>query len=338
MNTLYLRQQAEFAPDSASKKIKGIAYSGGVIKQHGPFENLVIDLSTTKIAKSKTPILRDHQTSLIAGQGQLSIKDNQLLLEGTLSDKTPVGKEIIDLAQDGFEWEMSVGIFDFDIQEVTNEEVNGIKLEKGVVFRNGVIREVSLLSLGADMDTKAEVFNYKKGEEMDEIKFSKEEYKKLLLACGCGGDMKPEKLAEEVEEKKKAHDEEVEELKKKIAELEAKLAEKEEEEKKREEEEKLSLRVKEIEDAAKEKKAEFSKEEIAEFAKTEETKKLALSIISKMTVKGQIDEKFAVKQNLDGTKPTDKKDPEALRLQAEKMVKDGEASSFIDAINKLMGI
>lgn len=335
MNTIYLRQQAEFAPNSASKKIKGIAYSGGVIKQHGPFENLIIDLSTTKIAKPKTPILRDHQMSLIAGQGQLSIKDNQLLLEGNLSDKTPVGKEIIDLAQDGFEWEMSVGIFDFDIQEVTNEEVNGIKLEKGVVFRNGIIREVSLLSLGADMDTKAEVFNYKKGEQMDEIKFSKEEYKKLLLACACGGDTKPEKLAEEVEEKKKEKEEEIEELKKKIADLEAKLAEKEEEEKKKKEEEALAARVKEIEEAAAEKKAEFSKEEIAEFAKTEETKKLALSVISKMVVKKQIDEKFAVKTKIDGDKPADKKDPEALRLKAEKMVKDGEADSFLEALNKL---
>lgn len=326
MNTLYLRQRAEFAQDSASKKVKGIAYSGGVIKQHGPFENLVIDLSTTKIAKSKTPILRDHNMSQIAGQGKLSISDNQLLLEGNLSEKSQFGKEIIDLAEDGFEWEMSIGLFDFDIQEVTNEEVNGIKLEKGVVFRNGIIREVSLLSLGADMDTKAEVFNYKKGEKMDEIKFSKDEWSKLLLACGCGG-----KSKEDLEASSKETSSKLEKALARIKELEAKLEEKEKEDKKKKEEEELAARVKEIETAANEKKAEFSEDEIKEFAKTEETKKLALSVISKMVVKGKIDEKFTKTVSIEGAKLSKDKETN-IRLQAEALVKEGKAQNFLDAI------
>ena len=82
MNIIYLKRNAAlFAVESEGKlngNVKGVAYSGGVIENHGPYDNLIIDLSTTKVAKAKTPILRDHNQSQVAGQGTLKIEENQL--------------------------------------------------------------------------------------------------------------------------------------------------------------------------------------------------------------------------------------------------------------------
>ena len=111
MNKIYLRQN--LSSDIKSGQIKGVAYSGSLIEQHGYLTNLIIDVSTLKVAKNKTPVLRDHNPSFVAGYGQVIIDDGQksVSIDGKLSNKNEYGKDIIDLAIDGFEWEMSIGVF-----------------------------------------------------------------------------------------------------------------------------------------------------------------------------------------------------------------------------------
>src|SRR5690606_10489872 len=110
------------------------AYSGGVIKNHFPFQNLIIDLSTLSIAKSKTPLLRDHTQSQVAGIAEVKI-DKNVSFSGRVFKKSVYGKEILDLSEEGFEWEMSLGVFDGSIEEFNDErEINGHKLNGGVVL------------------------------------------------------------------------------------------------------------------------------------------------------------------------------------------------------------
>jgi hypothetical protein len=250
----------------------------------------------------------------------------------------------MDLAEDGFDWEMSIGIFDFNIQEVTNETVNGFKLEKGIVLRGGTIREVSLVSIGADSNTKAEVFNFKKGDEMDKITLSKEDYSKLLLACGCGGDTKPEELAEEVEEKNKSKEDEVKELKEEISALKTKLAEYEDKEKEEKEKSEMSARKTSIETALSAKKATFAKEKIESASKTQEATDLLLGLIEGMTAPTEtppikkIDGKFSKKVDLDdGTDPSATLSAEDINKKAELLVKEGKADNLFDAILMVEG-
>lgn len=335
-NIFYLKQSvASFSPESVESsklngQIKGIAYSGGVIKNHGPFENLIIDLATTKVMKSKTPLFRDHNPSQIVGHGSLNIDKNQVSIDGKLSTKSAHGKEILDLAEDGFDWEMSIGIFDFDIQEVSDETVNGIKLENGIVFRNGVIREVSLVSLGADMNTNAEVFNFKRGEKMDEIKLSLEQREKLACACGGNKDSKPEELAESAEDK-------VKELEGIIKDLQAKLDKIEQEKQEEKDKEEMAARQNSIEVALEAKKVTFSVEKIAESSKSVEATDLLLGLIEGMATPVAptkvISEKFTKKVDLnDGLTAKENLSADDINQRAELLVKEGKAANLMEAI------
>lgn len=332
MNKFFLQGKAEFSVDSESKldgKAKGVVYSGAPIKRHGPFENLIIDLSTTTVAKQKTPLLKDHQTSQIAGHGQLAIEDNKLVLkEGQLSKSTAAGKEIRELAEEGFEWEMSMGIFDFKIQEVENETINGYKIDKGFVFRGGVIREASFVPLGADMNTTASVFNYQQKEE-NFMEFKAEEWAEF--ACACGGNKESTK----------------EDVKKKFSENEKKIKDLEDENKKLKEQfevaqkeveaTKTKERETQIKDALAAKKISLSNEQVSAASLSDESTKNLLSLIEGMKVEKQIEEKFSEKTVISDKTETTKENPNELRLQAEKLVEEGKAKDFLSALAMLEG-
>lgn len=333
MNKFFLQGKAEFGIDSESNldgKTTGVVYSGGPIKQHGPFENLIIDLSTTTIAKKKTPLFKNHIPSDIAGHGLLSIKDNQLILEeGQLSKKTASGIEIRELAEEGFEWEMSMGVFDFVIQEIENEEVNGHLIEKGFVFRNGVIREASFVPLGADINTTANVFNYSpKGEKvMENLSFTKDEWSSFACSCGGNKDATKEdvkKVFEENEKKIKELSEQNEALKEQFAASEKII-----------EEGKAVLRVEQLKEAFKAKKITVDSAKIEESAKTLESTEALLSLLQVMTVEKTIAAEFSVEDDIGSGTEEEVQNEKTLLLKAEAMVKSGEAQTIIEALEKI---
>lgn len=340
---IFLAQKLDTKKVSLEGKLEGIGYTGAPIPSYGFWENFIVDLSTLEIERDKLPILRDHQASQVAGFGKATVEDNKLLVDAQLSQKTSHGAEIVALAADGFEWEMSMGIFEGDIEEITEDTVvNGYTLDRGFVLRNGLLREVSVVAIGADRDTIANIFSQNKGEKKPmEIKLSKEQWTRLACACGGHKDSTPEevetkanegkKLAED--DKKKIDDltSELETLKKQIADKQAEIdAIKGKEE--------MSAREAKIQAAVKEKNIEFSAEKITEAAKTEEKTAILLSFIGEMKAQEKkIDAKLSGKQNLGGSNSAAAagKDAEAIRLQADKMVKDGEAADFLEAMNKI---
>lgn len=345
MEPIYLSQSVKLT-EGESKDFKGefngVAYSGAVIKQHGWMENLVIDLSTASVLKEKSPILRDHSPSQIAGQSTIKIKDDKVIVEGKLFKSSQYGKEIIDLASEGFEWELSVGVFDYEVEEVANEEVNGHLIEQGTVLRNAKIRETSFVALGADSNTQAQIFNVK--DKGDIMFMTKEEWAKF--ACSCGGDKNttPEQLKKKFEEyeeeiveikeeiaKKEVEveakteeveklEDDVEKLEKEIEELEEKLEEKEEED-----------RVEEIQAAAKSKNISLSAKKIKEAAKSKESTSMLLSVIEDMTLEPKIGEQFAGRTNV--SKKSSVSSEKDLIAKAQLMVKEGKAVDMIEALS-----
>lgn len=330
-NRFYLHQK--LAADTTPQGIiKGVAYSGGVIEEHGYIENLIIDVATLTIAKPKTPIFRDHMPSQVAGNGTVTISDNQVLIEGKLSQKSIYGKEIMELSSDGFEWELSIGIFGGEMIEITNEEINGVMIEHGYALKNGILREVSVVALGADMNTSAEMFSQKKGE----LKFMLTKEQWVKLACGCGGTEKT--TPEELENKFAVDQEKIDALEKENDELKAKIAANEAAIAAEKEEEEVELRAKEISTALSEKGIEgFSEEEVKKASLAVESTNTLLSLIKVMPEAKKapkvIEQKFAAKESLSEGKVLSKDDHEAIRLQAEQLVKDGKAKDFLSAIN-----
>lgn len=329
-NPIFFTQKLE--TESATKgELEGIAYSGGIIPMHGPYQNLVVDVATLKIAKKKTPILRDHMTSLVSGHGEVTIDGNDVKIKGKLSKKSAHGLEIMQLAEEGFEWEMSLGVYEGTIEEVKDVEINGHQLSHGFVLRNGLLREVSIVALGADMNTNAQIFSQVKGENT--MKLTHEQFVSLACACGGNKDTTPEELQEMVEKKNLMTDEQeakVAELEKMVADLKEEIATKEAEIAAIKAEDAEAERVEEMSAAVKEKGIQFSLEKIKEAAKSKETTEILLSFIKDMKPMGKIPAELAGKVDLGATVKA--KGADAIRLAAEQLVKEGKAASFIEAL------
>lgn len=140
------------------------AYNGGLMQPPG-WPQLAIELSGVTFPGS-VPLLADHQSVLagIVGHGSANVRDGKLLIEGTLSDATESGRQIIALAKSGFPFQASIGLKTTERVHVRAGEsaiVNGqsIKSPEGgfIHVLAGVLQEVSILPLGADSSTSVSV-------------------------------------------------------------------------------------------------------------------------------------------------------------------------------------
>lgn len=336
MNIVHLRQQLSLDNEQLKTgKFKGIAYSGSVIKEHGFISNLIIDLKSLSVAKQKTPILRDHNTSFVSGHGKVDITEKEVTIEGTLSKKSIYGSEIISLSEDGTDWEMSLGVYGGTLRPFKKKEtINGIEMEEGTVLEGGTIREVSFVILGADMNTSAEVFEVKTNkEESTTMNLNQNEnWEKFACACGGNKETTPEELSEKFTAQEEAIKAKEAEIATKHAEIEALKKELEDIKQKSE----LNDRKESIAMAAKEKGIDLSEEALNAASENEQNKNiflLALKSIEKQEKK--IEEKFTEKVDV-GTEPKlSSDDTESIRLAAEKLVQEGKATNFMQAINIL---
>ena len=335
MNKIFLRQQLAVEGIS-SGKFEGIAYSGGVIEQHGWIKNLIIDLSTLTVAKAKTPVLRDHNQSQVIGHGQVLVAGD-VRMQGQLAKRNSDAEKVITLAEEGTDWEMSIGVYGGQLVEFKDETINGTLIKEGTKLINGLIREVSFVILGADMDTKAEVFSLFTEENQD-MKLNAQNADWTKFACGCGGhkDSTPEELEASFKEKdvqiandkqKLAEKEdECADWKKKYEEAQAKLE-------KQESESKTKVRSESISAAATAKHITLKPELIEKASKTEVETEIMLATIDSMPALTPKEMRGAADLGDAGeTLKIDKNDPEALRLGALKMVEDGKAKNFAQAI------
>lgn len=337
MNTIFLRQQAHLSSDQIdvkTGKFKGVAYTGAVISQHGYIENLIIDLSSLSVQKEKTPALRDHMSSQVAGSGKVQVKESGVDIEGSLSKRTTHGKEIVELSEDGVDWELSLGIYGGRLREFENETINGIEISKGTVLENGVIREVSFVILGADAGTSTEVFNIQKKENLEMKLIQHGDWAKFACSCGGTKDSTPEDLQQKFEENSEAIEEKEKEIAEKQAEIDRLKSEIDALKSKEEE----GAREDELSAAAKAKNIELSEDSIKKAAKTKEgteALKLAIEGMKKQTpsadpkFKGKVDVTDPAQQDLE----VDVNDAKALFKAANKMVSDGKVKTFDEALD-----
>lgn len=185
MNTLKLNvAQLSLEREGERRQVKGIAYGGGVLSYHG--NHIVIDLASLQTKDAKIPLLHNHDGNRHVGFGKLSIVDNQLLIEGTLLSNT-FAAEIIQAADEGFVWQMSVHVESGRVlNKGKGDVVNGhtLAVDEVLVFSDGVIREVSFTPIGVDASTSATVLSLclEKGKTMNEEMKNKDEQIARLTA------------------------------------------------------------------------------------------------------------------------------------------------------------
>lgn len=144
-----------------ARTFSGVAYSGRVIQQHWKWGNLIFDLSSTTVP-SRLPILLGHDPAKIVGfLTSSSVGQDGLRISGALSKRTTAAAEVTALADEGFPWQMSVSIKPGRVERVQKNktvEINGQAFQgPGTIFRDSVIREVSFVPVGADINTSATV-------------------------------------------------------------------------------------------------------------------------------------------------------------------------------------
>jgi len=173
---IYLSAPANLtAPEGeAPLHFSGIPYSGGVLSDWGM--PLVIDLSTTTTAQ-KMPVLKEHDRECVIGVCTDCSIGTDIRVSGDLfSDIDDDAQEIALKAKRGIAWQMSVGLF-----EATHEDVppgksidcNGQSvIGPVVVLRHGIVREISIVALGADKQTSASFFTAHKGKITTEVQMT----------------------------------------------------------------------------------------------------------------------------------------------------------------------
>lgn len=150
-----------------------VGYSGGVIKNHWYWDDLIIDLEGLSFDKEKYPILRDHSTDMEIGfSTKPQITNDGLLFtdqEVTFLDNEEADKFIAN-AKKGFPYQASIFAIPSVIERFSEGEsimVNGNKLEgPGTVWRKAALQECSICVFGYDKNTSAEAFS-KGGEEVE---------------------------------------------------------------------------------------------------------------------------------------------------------------------------
>jgi hypothetical protein len=151
---------SEDADGAKRRRVRGVAYSGDVITDHGFWNRVAFDLSDTTV-DSRIPMLVDHDRSRRAGFASLAITDRVEVAEAFLLDNA-VGREVAADADAGFPWQFSIHIAPSRIEFVDQGmtvTVNGRQFDGPIhIFRGNRIRELSLTPVGADHRTAASVF------------------------------------------------------------------------------------------------------------------------------------------------------------------------------------
>jgi len=148
--------------DAALPAVKLDAYNGGKIAV-GWWGDIVVDLKGMK-ASDVTPILYGHSTgnieSIIGQTSKVEIGDT-LKADGTVMNTGRTAKQMIDLARNGYRFQVSMGADPIRYREVAEDEtveVNSQSIQGPFsLILESVLNEISILPLGADKSTSAAI-------------------------------------------------------------------------------------------------------------------------------------------------------------------------------------
>ena len=148
-------------PDKLPSQFVGLAYSGAVIARLA----LVIDLESTEVP-GRMPLLSEHDRTAMVGVVETATKRaGGLEVAGKLFSDIAgsTAERLAQLAMRGAPLQMSIGLFNFAEEFVPAGQVVtvGGKTVPGpvTVLKRGVIRECSIVTLGADSATSAQLFS-----------------------------------------------------------------------------------------------------------------------------------------------------------------------------------
>lgn len=145
--------------DGGNVKLRGSAYSGGVLRVPGYYNGVVIDLAGLT-ANGAVPLCADHSSSIAARLGTCEAKNDgkSLSIEASIVPGSPDADRAISLARNGGV-SLSVGVDPSEIETVQagkSATVNGQTFSGPLqIARKSELVEVSTVGIGADRSAKA---------------------------------------------------------------------------------------------------------------------------------------------------------------------------------------
>ena len=151
-------EELSFAEAEQKPGFSIIGYSGKIIKDHWYWGDVAFDLEGLKFAKGKIPVLEEHFTSRRIGFTTKQEIADKVTVEGQFLENDAALAMARDLKA-GFPMEASLYVPPSVVEKVekgASVKVNGQTLTgPGAVFRQAVIKEVSMCVFGADSNTQS---------------------------------------------------------------------------------------------------------------------------------------------------------------------------------------
>ena len=136
-----------------------LAYSGGTLNVDGFDLPVIVDLAGMEIPGS-IPILIDHTKSVEATLGltdSITNTGTSLMLAGIVTGQSATSQQVLAQSAAGHQWQASIGAMVGDTEEIAagqSVSVNGQDFTGPVIVaRRSVLRETSVLPMGADPTT-----------------------------------------------------------------------------------------------------------------------------------------------------------------------------------------
>ena len=169
-STVTFLQAADGEAAAGPKKFRIVAYTGAPIRQGWSREPVIIDMAGMTLPAT-VPIVMGHDYALgsILGQGVPSVQGGQLIVEGEILADGETARQVLALAERGYQWQASVGAdvgrhLKFGEDQATS--VNGQTVTGPVrIVRASTLRETSFVTLGADRSTAISIAAEEAGEE-----------------------------------------------------------------------------------------------------------------------------------------------------------------------------
>ena len=148
------------AANGGKPKVAGLAYGGGKMNLPGWKFPVVVDLAGMEIPDT-VPLLTNHENKTDSRVGMISasVKNNALEITGEIVSDSKDAQDIVAQSKAGADWQLSIGA---DVRECelvkSSREVNGQTIDGPFYhIQKSVLREVSVVAVGADASTKMRV-------------------------------------------------------------------------------------------------------------------------------------------------------------------------------------
>ena len=153
-------QAADADKPKGPRSFTSTIYTGGPVQVAGWDMPVVIDLAGLKTSKVLVANL-DHKQNQRVGNFDITNDGKELIAAGKASAATPYRDEVINSADEGYQWQTSVEVKPHRVEELAKGKtamVNGQKVEgPAYITRTGTLKGFAFVSHGADDNTTATI-------------------------------------------------------------------------------------------------------------------------------------------------------------------------------------